>query len=313
MNMNGQRHQAFPGPAVPSPASSPQGDAAGYVFKIAGSGRELIQAFHLLYEEYRRAGYVAESPHRLLFTRYHLLPETTVFLAKSGDEALSTATAVRDSRPFGLPMDDVFGEELDRLRQSRRSILEVSSLASNRRKFSRQGITDFISLVYAHSLFQDVDDICIMVNPKHVRLYMALFGFEIFGTQRHYARVNAPAVALRVDVREARMKFGERTPLCSRPAGLATLYASRGIDICARLRDTFEGCACGTAPSNPLDAILASRILAGRAAEMRALTPQCRDMIARLYPGVRADDVDAEDVRTGWAESTPLEEGGRLL
>jgi hypothetical protein len=227
---------------------------------------------------------VAERQSRIRITRHHLPPKTAVFLAISEGDALSTATAVRDSTHFGLPMDDVFKAELDGMRGRGRRILEVSSLASDRNRFSRDRIRHFITLVYAHSLFQDVDDICIMVNPRHVRLYMSLFGFETFGPQRHYARVNAPAVALRVDVRAARMRFGQHG--VSRPAGITGLYSSKGIAICQRLRDTFTGCP-STAPSNPLDAVLASRIVAGRIEEMRSLTPQCQSIIAGLYPGVR--------------------------
>lgn len=276
-------------PTAPSYHDGHDITPSGYVFKIADSGNELIQAFHLLYHEYLRAGYVAENSSRLLFTKYHLLPTTTVFLAFSEGEALSTATSVRDSGAFGLPMDDIFRIELDELRNQHRRILEISSLASDRNRFSRDRIRHFVTLVYAHSLFQDVDDICIMVNPRHVRLYMKLFGFEIFGEERHYARVNAPAVALRVAVREARCRFGKGDTLRVGPEELADAYAGQGISICDSLRNALDGNACGTCRLNPLDSKLARRFLADSASVLHALTPQCRNIIAHLYPDVCFD------------------------
>jgi hypothetical protein len=123
-----------------------------------------------------------------------------------------------------------------------------------------------------------------MVNPRHVRLYMTLFGFGIFGGERHYPRGNAPAVALRVDVRKARKRFrAEHTD------GFSDAFACRGISLCSRLRDAFDGSAGETGGSNPLDSALARRIIAGRTGEFASLAPQCLSLIARLYPAVIID------------------------
>lgn len=225
-------------PASARPAA--RTDAFEYVFKIAESDQELRQAFGLLYHEYRRAGYIPQNPDRILYTTHHLHPETTVFLAKCDAEVLATASTIRDSGPLGLPMDKVFKDELDMLRARNRKLLEISSLASDRDRFSRTGIRHFITLVYAHSLFQDVHDVCIMVNPRHVRLYKSLFGFEVFGSQRHYARVNAPAVAMRVRVLDARKRFTLDGLKANRPGQFARHYAGRGICICENIRITLE-------------------------------------------------------------------------
>jgi len=285
MSLTGQHPLSYMNSTSPVSQNNCLERSDEYVFKIAESGRELIKAFHLLYNEYRRAEYVPESPSELLFTRYHLLPETTIFLAMSQDKALSTATVIRDSKRFGLPMDDIFKEELDGLRISRRKILEVSSLASDRSMFSRDRVRHFITMVYAHSLFLDVDDICIMVNPRHVRLYRTLFAFENFGEERHYPRVNAPGVALRVDVHDARRKFGnDRSTAGLHSTCLADTYSSRGITISGRMRKTFEGCPEKGRPWNPLDAGLANHILSEKTTELKSLPPQWREFLDNLYP-----------------------------
>jgi hypothetical protein len=219
----------------PNATASPE-----YIFKIAESGGERHRAFELLYNEYLRAGYVSQNPERTLCTDHHHLPETTIFLAKSGASVLATASTIRDSSLLGLPMDSVFKDELDELRTQNRELLEISSLASDRSQFSRNGIRHFITLVYAHSLFQNVHDVCIMVNPRHVRLYESLFGFEIFGSERYYPRVNAPAVAMRVNVLVARKHFTMNGLKNTLPENFANHYERRGISICNRIRCTLE-------------------------------------------------------------------------
>jgi hypothetical protein len=109
-------------------------------------------------------------------------------------------------------MDDLFESELNGLRQQGRSIVEVCSLASDARSFPREGVQAFTRLLFLYCLALGVDDMCIMVNPRHVPLYRDRCRFEILGHERHYPRVNAPAVALRSDLRAIR---ANAQPACS--------------------------------------------------------------------------------------------------
>lgn len=235
-----------------------------YIFKIADSGNELLQAFHLLYQEYRSSGYVQDKPDKLLFTRHHLLPNTTVFVAKSENTVLSTATLVRDSHHSGLPMDDLYGPELETLRRQNRSLVEVCSLASDRQFFSRSGTHHFVSLVYYYFLYMDVDDVCIMVNPKHVRLYKSLFGFEVFGEEKHYPRVNAPAVALRVDTAATRKKLTCTDHDHCFHDTIKARYRSMQIDLCSNVLNNFRDDSPATADLNPLNDELILRMRASK-------------------------------------------------
>ena len=54
-------------------------------------------------------------PSQILFSIYHLLSETAVFVAKSYLDVVSTLTLVFDTEPFGLPMDAIYQKELDDL------------------------------------------------------------------------------------------------------------------------------------------------------------------------------------------------------
>ena len=64
-----------------------------------------------------------------------------------------------------------------------------------------RNIVIFLSkAMFKYSQINKVDDVCIMVNPKHVDFYKRMFLFEPFGPELFYAKVQAPAVPLRVDM-----------------------------------------------------------------------------------------------------------------
>lgn len=258
-----------------------------YVFKVADRADELLQAFHLLYQEYLSAGYTRESRHRLLFTAHHLLPQTTVFLAKSGETVLSTATLVHDSKPFGLPMDALYADELKALRRQSRKILEVCSLASCRRKFSRRGIQNFTRLIFLYCVFLDIDDVCIMVHPRHVHLYKNRCEFKMFGEEKHYPRVNAPAVALRADVHAVRKKLGRMYFTFSYQYKLFTHYLSLKIVLNANILEVFKDSPAHEGPHNPLDAPLINQILASENDALQNLPLECKNHLKNSYPGIR--------------------------
>ena len=271
---------------APSPqaAAAIQPEQAEYEFKIADTGQELLQAFGLLYHEYLHAGYVHESTSELLFTRHHLHPGTTVFVAKAENTVLSTTTVVRDCREFGLPMDDLYESELAVLRQQGRRVLEICSLASDGRRVSRSAVQNFIKLIFLYCIFQDVDDVCIMVNPRHVRLYEGLFGFKLFGEERHYPRVNAPAVALRVQVSLARENLGRKCFTFSYREHLHSRYLALKIALSETILGAFQR-SDHDAP-NPLDACLIGNMLSVKDEILQDLSLECRKLLLSCYPGL---------------------------
>ena len=268
---------------VPSPCP-PRQEQINHVFKIADSSNELLQAFGLLYREYLHAGYVRESASELLFTKYHLLPDTTVFVAKDNSAVVSTATIVRDNPQFGLPMDELFDNELNALREQGRRILEVCSLASDKQKLSRNGIQKFIKLIFLYSIFLDAEDICIMVNPRHVRLYTGMLGFKIFGEEKYYPRVDAPAVPLRVDIHQARNDISQTCFTFSYREHLHSRYQALKIAIHDKILGAFENCRHDS--PNPLDTCLLGHMLSVKSDVLQNLNQECRKLLSSCYPGL---------------------------
>ena len=169
--------------------------------KIAGEIDEYQQAFSLVHDTYLRMRYLnTPKPHGMLFGTHTLLPQTVIFVAKSYLTVISSLTEIFDTEQFGLPMDELYQKELDGLRSEGRKIVELSALVTpaNTRWIN---VFMFISKVaYLYSLDRGVNDVCIAVNPRHVRFYKHILLFEELGPQRYYPRVNAPAVALRVNM-----------------------------------------------------------------------------------------------------------------
>ena len=99
--------------------------------KIAGDIDEFRQAFSLVHDSYLRNGYLSTpKPHGMLFGIHALLPETVVFVAKSNLTVISTISEISDTELFGLPMDELYREELDGLRSRGRKIVELSALVT---------------------------------------------------------------------------------------------------------------------------------------------------------------------------------------
>ena len=179
-----------------------------FEIKIADKFSEWESSFKLLYEEYLNAGYVVEpTPSNILFGIHHFLPKTVVFIAKYSDALVSSLTQFFDNHALGLPADKIYKEELDTLRAEGRVISEIGGLVT-RKDFRWQNL--FLCLcqvMYWHSHFRKIDDLCITVNPKHVRFYKTVFLFEIMGQEKYYAKVNAPAVLMRLNLRHSEKKL----------------------------------------------------------------------------------------------------------
>ena len=171
--------------------------------KVANRQDELEQAFALVYREYLRQGYIRDPNKQpgLHLSIHHILPETAVFILKSR-KVISTLTQIMDSGLFGLPMDSLYHEELRPLRKANRKLVELSSLATSHEACGRNLFLYLFREVYWYARRRNVQDFCIMVNPKHVRFYKEVFFFEEIGSEKHYPRVGAPAVALRLNLED---------------------------------------------------------------------------------------------------------------
>lgn len=171
--------------------------------KIASSRDEFEQAFQLLAARYQARGYEEPSTKLFRFTPYHVLPDTVTFVAKHGDRVVATMSLVPDTALLGLPMECIYGAEVDALRRRGRRLGEVTSLADGDLD-TREFLQAFLALkrlMFQYHLRQGGDTWVITVNPRHRNYYCRALGFLPLGPRRTYPTVrNHPAEAFLVDV-----------------------------------------------------------------------------------------------------------------
>jgi len=173
------------------------------VYSLAKSSGDKKRALVLVEKEYTKQGYIDAGKH---------LPEDdaysrTVFVAKAGDKVVGTVCIINDSKA-GLPMDDMYKKELDKLRFEGKKIFEVGRLATDRDFLKETGglaiLFSLFRLVFHYAIYQKIDYMCITVNPKHDLFYRSL-SFKNIGPERPCPAVNnAPALPRALDIKKIR-------------------------------------------------------------------------------------------------------------
>jgi hypothetical protein len=168
-------------------------------------------AFRLVHDQYVWRGFM-KTPHwsgRRVDLR-HALPSTRVLVVQDGTRVVGTASVFQDS-PLGLPMDEVFADQLAAMRAAGRRVAEVSALAmdGDRRAYGLPVLMRLLRfvLLYASSVAQ-LDDLCLVVRRQHAQFYRQLSACRVMGEPRTYAKVNAEGmVALHIDLHKIRALF----------------------------------------------------------------------------------------------------------
>ncbi len=179
-------------------------------FGLAQTVYALDAAFRLVHDRYVWRGFMAPHFSGRRIGLHHALPTTKVFVATAGPQVVGTATLVEDSSA-GLPMDEIYRDELDRFRAKGQRLGEASALATlaTDARWRAAGLALLLRimglLVIWAAEFAALDLLCITVNPRHVEFYRRVLTFAVFGERKSYAKVNgAPAIALQLDLDRVR-------------------------------------------------------------------------------------------------------------
>lgn len=151
----------------------------------------------------------ADSGYSTSFTHEAPAPSRFTLLAEVEDVVLGTLTIGFDG-PEGLLVDQCFGDEAGRLRDQGAVLCEfvkfaVDSIAHSKRVLASLFHTAFL---YAYHV-RDCNRIMIEVNPRHVRFYKTMLGFEVLAEERINPRVNAPGVLMSIDLHYGARRIGE--------------------------------------------------------------------------------------------------------
>jgi hypothetical protein len=168
------------------------------LYRVASTREERAAAFHLVYNSYLRAGLGEMNRYRMRVTPYHLLPSTEIFVAEHRGKVVFTMSLVTDGE-LGLPMDSVYGDEVDQFRLKGLRLGEVSCLADCQRHV-REFFPIFLCtsrLMAQYARYRGLDALVAAVHPKHSRFYRRYMDFRTFGGEKTYPTVrNNPAVAV---------------------------------------------------------------------------------------------------------------------
>jgi hypothetical protein len=128
-------------------------------------------------------------------------PNQITLYAETGGATVGTMSLCLDG-DAGLPADDNFGDILGGLRGAGRRLCEPARLAIDAGVSKRVfAALIHISYIYAHNI-HGYSDYVIEVNPRHVMFYKRMLGFRDCAAERLCARVNAPAVLLRLELEQ---------------------------------------------------------------------------------------------------------------
>jgi hypothetical protein len=173
-----------------------------FQIRVASDRESRERAYRVAQRVYRERGYCSNNPLSLI-TPFDADPLTFTLLAQDQfNRDAATMTLIFDSSA-GLPCDEIYGAELNELRQENRRLVEVTRLViADEFQHSKLLLIRMINFIYIFSRrIKGFDDFVIEVNPRHVAYYTRLMHFERFGPERPCPRVqNAPAVLLRLDL-----------------------------------------------------------------------------------------------------------------
>ncbi len=172
-------------------------------FKIASRREELKAALEMVYRAYVQSGLTHSSRHEIRVTPYHTLSTTEVLVAKDRGKVVCTMSLVRDAG-LGLPTEAIYEREIEQRRRRGIRLAEVSCLADNRKgeAGSFSIVSRLMALTGQCALRRGVDQLVIVVHPRHAAFYQRFIAFEPIGEEKTYAAVcDKPAVLLVMDLK----------------------------------------------------------------------------------------------------------------
>jgi len=199
-----------------------------FKIRLADSDGRRSSASMLINKMYSWRGYNA-SPVTSTGT-----PNRITLVASDEGETLGTLSLGLDS-PVGLLVDEMYKLEVDAVRHGGRSVCELTKLAVDQQKGSKRVLAALFHIAYVYGrVLNQVTDVFIEVNPRHVPFYQRMLGFVQAGEARLCPRVNAPAVLLRLQlsyVDEQIEKFGGQADLGKSERSLYPYFFSKREEV----------------------------------------------------------------------------------
>ncbi len=182
---------------------------------ITRTRRELQEVCELLYRQYRRRGYCADSAQGIYMPEHITRDETVTFIGRLSDQTTYGTISLMQDGEEGIPADTICKDKLDLLRASGARIAEVGLLATElqstvSKKYSLKSLDKMRPLfslyrrMFHYALCENITDLIISVHPRHKNLYSFL-GFRQLAAEINYSGAcGAKAVTMHLEVDYAR-------------------------------------------------------------------------------------------------------------
>ena len=175
-------------------------EASNIDIHIASTSEEETRAGELVTNRYGWRGYDA-SNNCGSDQWIDMLPNPTSYftvVAMQYSRCIGTVTLGLDSTE-GLIVDTGYQQEVNEVREAGRRVSELTRFAVNAGPASNLVLTGMFRYLYMiGTCFDDLTDLFIEVNPRHVAYYCRALGFTVVGAEKLCPRVNAPSVLLRL-------------------------------------------------------------------------------------------------------------------
>ena len=176
----------------------------------------MVEAWGLVYRSYVHAGLIQPNQAGIHTVQQAIGSNTAVICGRLDGLTVSTLTAYLNG-PDGLPLDAVYQDELQTLRDDGKVLLELG-LFADRRGHLQRSVDALLELMRFGTYFGvrvGATHGVIGVHPRHVDFYTRLLAFDMIGPERTYPLVrDHPVVLLQLD-------WYGKTKLAKPPRGLA--------------------------------------------------------------------------------------------
>lgn len=205
-------------PAIPAGRETPTARTApnGLFFGVAENTDQVVQAWELVYRSYVRTGLIDPNQSRIHTVPQAVGPNTAVVRGCLSELVICTLSSYLDG-PDGLPLDAVYHDQLQAMRDQGKVPLELG-LFADRREHLYRSIDALLELMRFGTYFGvhiGATHGVIGVHPRHVSFYTRLLAFDVIGPERSYGLVkHHPVVLLELD-------WYRKTKLAKPPRGLA--------------------------------------------------------------------------------------------
>jgi hypothetical protein len=194
-------HSTLKSPDIPKEENGIQFFGGKCTVRVANQLELRQKAYKLIYNNYSEMGIAQDKSTDLWLSIYDALPETTTLVAEDSKGEIGGALTLVFDSPIGLPADELYNKEIDKLRDTREKICEFVSLSiKNNGKNSVKLLAGlfYCGFLYARQKENSIVSI-ITIHSRYERFYCRNFSFEKMGPERNYAKVNgAPTVLLKV-------------------------------------------------------------------------------------------------------------------